>query len=155
MKWLSSRQALADIAQFHPYILENYGLSEKNRWIAFGGSYPGMLAGWLRMKYPDKVHAAVASSAPVQARVNMRGYNDIIAQSLQAKIVGGSDACAEQTREAFATVGLNLKSAAGRQFLYDLFDICIPAADNDPLIDEENRFPVCKYPCGLLSGGNE
>jgi serine protease 16 len=140
MKWLSSRQALADIAQFHSYILETYGLSEQNRWIAFGGSYPGMLAGWVRMKYPSKVHAAVASSAPVQARVNMKGYNDIIAQSLQAEIVGGSAACAEQTREAFAAVGLNLKSATGRQFLYDLFDICIPSVDTDPLIDEENRF---------------
>jgi thymus-specific serine protease len=72
LSYLSSRQALEDLATIHEHIMQQFGLTTSNQWISFGGSYPGMMAGWFRLKYPHLVTAAIASSAPVQARVRNR-----------------------------------------------------------------------------------
>lgn len=74
LRFLSSRQALADLAHFRTVIAEARGLTNA-KWVAFGGSYPGSLAAWFRLKYPHLVHAAVATSAPVHATVNFPGTN--------------------------------------------------------------------------------
>ena len=73
LQWLSSAQALADLASFVGAMRERHGLhSSYNRWVTFGGSYPGMLAAWARLEYPHLVHAAVSSSAPVHAVANFQ-----------------------------------------------------------------------------------
>ncbi|KTF90392.1 hypothetical protein cypCar_00028613 [Cyprinus carpio] len=69
LRFLSSRQALADLAHFRTVTAVTRGLTN-NKWVAFGGSYPGSLAAWFRLKYPHLVHASVATSAPVHATVN-------------------------------------------------------------------------------------
>lgn len=43
------------------------------------------------VQYPHLVHAAVASSAPVEAVVDFTGYNDVVAKSLGQHAIGGSD----------------------------------------------------------------
>ena len=63
LKYHSSHQALSDIANFHEYIVEKYALTPNNKWISFGGSYPGMLAAWTRLKFPHLIHAAVSLNA--------------------------------------------------------------------------------------------
>lgn len=72
LRFLSSRQALADLAHFRTMIAKARGLTDR-KWVAFGGSYPGSLAAWFRLKYPHLVHASVATSAPVYATVNFPG----------------------------------------------------------------------------------
>ena len=47
--FLSSRQALADIAHFISTMNDAHDL-HKNKWITFGGSYPGMMAAWSRLR---------------------------------------------------------------------------------------------------------
>ena len=129
LAYLSSLQALADLANIHQEVSRLYGLSRKrNPWIAFGGSYPGMLASFFRIKYPHLCWAAVASSAPVHAIANFQGYNDVVAESFANPLVGGSGACRRRIAEAFRQVGVLLGSIAGREKLTREFRVCAAEA---------------------------
>ncbi|XP_074266605.1 uncharacterized protein LOC141589884 [Silene latifolia] len=61
---LTSHQALADAANAIRGLKSDWSL-QSSRVIAFGGSYGGLLAAWFRIKYPNIVDGALASSAPV------------------------------------------------------------------------------------------
>ncbi|XP_029301856.1 thymus-specific serine protease-like [Cottoperca gobio] len=101
---LSSQQALADLAVFHQYITQSFNLSRRNTWISFGGSYAGALSAWFRGKFPHLVFGAVASSAPVNSKLDFSAYSDIVGLSLMNEAVGGSEKCLAAVREAFAAV---------------------------------------------------
>ncbi len=55
--YLTIEQALADYAALIFHIKEKYEAKESPV-IAFGGSYGGMLAAWLRAKYPNAVQVS-------------------------------------------------------------------------------------------------
>ncbi|KAJ8955715.1 hypothetical protein NQ318_008587 [Aromia moschata] len=66
--YLSSTQALADFVYVINELQKKYRLPESDKKtpvVAFGGSYGGMLSAWLKMKYPNSVIGAIASSAPI------------------------------------------------------------------------------------------
>lgn len=123
LHFLSSRQALADLAQFHAFATKEYGLHPQNKWVSFGGSYPGMLAGWFRLKFPHLVHASVASSAPVEAVVDMVGYYDVVAQAYEVNNnnVGGSKDCRRAISAGHSTIGQLFQTSQGRERLASLF----------------------------------
>jgi len=50
--------------------------------ITVGGSYPGNLAAWFRLKYPSVTDGSIASSAPLHAQTNFPEYMEVVAQSL-------------------------------------------------------------------------
>lgn len=80
-KYLSSTQALADLARIIGAVKSELG-SESSRVITVGGSYPGNLAAWFRLKYPAVSHGSVASSAPLIAQTNFPEYMEVVGQSL-------------------------------------------------------------------------
>jgi len=135
MVYLSSQQALADIVTFYAFMVKEYALTSDNRWVTFGGSYPGMLAAWARLKYPNLIYGAVASSAPVWANTNFQGYNDVVAASMAATDVGGSMQCADSIQTAFTTIGEQLGTSDGRRELEQLFNLC----DENALEDTNNQ----------------
>lgn len=92
LKWLSSRQALLDIVQFKAFIVQKYGMTKENRWISFGGSYSGALSAWLRLKHPETVVGAVATSGPVQAKYDFYEYLEVVNRSLATSKAGGLEA---------------------------------------------------------------
>lgn len=122
LKWLSSRQALADLATFHSFATSQYGLtSPANKWVSFGGSYPGMLAGWFRVLYPSLVHASVSSSAPVVAKLDMTEYYDVASRAYSLPSVGGSYRCEQNIAGGHAAIGELMGTADGNAQLAVLF----------------------------------
>ncbi len=53
-----------DYVELIKFIRTDYNMEDK-ACVVFGGSYGGMLAGWLRMKFPATFQGALAMSAPI------------------------------------------------------------------------------------------
>eukprot|EP00771_Trimastix_marina_P004022 gnl/Trimastix_PCT/751.p1 GENE.gnl/Trimastix_PCT/751~~gnl/Trimastix_PCT/751.p1 ORF type:complete len:507 (+),score=175.33 gnl/Trimastix_PCT/751:32-1522(+) len=116
LKYLTSQQALADFANFRVGIASKYG-AEHAKWIAFGGSYSGMLAAWQRMKYPHLFAGAVASSAPVWAKTDYHEYLEVVTRSIGPK-------CADRLRQATQRIEPMLNTQSGRRALEKIFNAC-------------------------------
>ena len=118
---LSSQQALADLAHFVSWFSSSFddeGTGD-SPWICFGGSYPGDLSAWFRLKYPQHVIGAVASSAPVLAKQDMPDYMDVVGRSLRRD---GGDKCwqtvlnATTEFESMLSLGPSGEAALQKQF---------------------------------------
>jgi pimeloyl-ACP methyl ester carboxylesterase len=68
LRYLSSEQALADAARLISYLKDTLP-ARSSKVVTVGGSYPGNLAAWFRLKYPHITVGSIASSAPVLAQV--------------------------------------------------------------------------------------
>jgi len=124
LRWLSSQQALGDLANFHQQLTTNYSLTDANKWVSFGGSYPGMMSGFFRLKFPNLVHASVSSSSPWQAQLDMPEYQNIVGESLAITSVGGSDTCKATVVNGHAAIGELITTAEGRASLVQTFNFC-------------------------------
>ncbi len=80
MKYLTVHNALEDAATFETWAKQNLPL--KGKWVAVGGSYPGMLAAFYREKHPELVVGAWASSAPVNMQLAFSGYDAIASTAM-------------------------------------------------------------------------
>ncbi|KAF7301782.1 Peptidase S28 [Mycena indigotica] len=94
-KFLDTEQALEDVVYF-ANSFSKPSESHKNSsvpndlsihpsstpWVFLGGSYPGVRAAMLRQRNPSVIFASWASSAPVQAQVDMSSYYKAAERSL-------------------------------------------------------------------------
>lgn len=87
LSYLTSQQALNDLAHFiaqAPEFLTASGwpVTDKHRWLTVGGSYPGNLAAWFRLKFPHLTIGSWASSAPVRAKSDYFEYDQVVREQL-------------------------------------------------------------------------
>lgn len=63
--YLTVDQAMMDYVKLIQFIKASDPRLKNSPVIAFGGSYGGMIAAWMRMKYPHVIYGSHASSAPI------------------------------------------------------------------------------------------
>ena len=88
-----------------------------------------MMAGFARLRLPHIIHAAVSSSAPWHAKVDMVEYNDRVGMSLANRAVGGSDACQKVVVDGHAKIKSLLEASRLQRLAHaKLFNFCNPLA---------------------------
>ncbi|CAJ0954324.1 unnamed protein product, partial [Mesorhabditis belari] len=129
LKYLSSRQAIEDLAFFIKYINKQNGWTG-TKWVVFGGSYPGALAAWFRQAYPELAIGAVGSSGPVQATMDFYEYLQVVENSLAYNGTDnakgwqfGSNECLNAVKKAFSGVMELMKTPDGRDQLTTNFGL--------------------------------
>ncbi|XP_057668742.1 putative serine protease F56F10.1 isoform X1 [Diorhabda carinulata] len=135
--YLTSQQALGDLAFFMQAMNSQYELSPDVKWIVFGGSYPGCLAAWLRQKYPHLTHGAMSASGPLLAKLDFSEYFKVVADALRAS----NENCASAVKQGTAQIEILLQKSLGRKNLDDIFRLCESIEDNiDNNLDISNFF---------------
>ena len=125
LKYLTSDQALADLARIISHLKVTYD-TQSSKVVTIGGSYPGNLAAWFRLKYPHVSHGSIASSAPVLAQTNFPEYMDVVAQAL---IHFSGQQCynaMQLAAEIVANLAYQGFGSSGMKKLETDFDLCSP-----------------------------
>eukprot|EP00656_Telonema_subtile_P017394 TRINITY_DN1932_c0_g1_i2.p1 TRINITY_DN1932_c0_g1~~TRINITY_DN1932_c0_g1_i2.p1 ORF type:complete len:500 (-),score=96.07 TRINITY_DN1932_c0_g1_i2:95-1594(-) len=134
LQWLTMEQALADYAHLLASLKRDVWKSEESKVVAFGGSYGGMLAAWLRMKYPSAVVGSIAGSAPILAfdglpdqysQWNGEKYWQVVSKDATSA-AGAEPECADNIRKVWPVMFELGKTPAGRAELQDSFKLCKP-----------------------------
>lgn len=128
LSYLSSQEALADYASIINVMRREWGCAS-SAFIAFGGSYGGMLASWLRIMYPHAVDGAIAASAPIWGFPLDQCPLDGSARTVTtaASPAGGSaERCADNLKAAYVLIGDLAKTAEGRDALSTAMGLCTP-----------------------------
>ncbi|KAL1138705.1 hypothetical protein AAG570_008767, partial [Ranatra chinensis] len=122
--YLTSSQAMADYVDLIGYIKGSYKVPlDNNPVIAFGGSYGGMLAAWIRMKYPAVIVGSIASSAPIWQFTGMTpcyAFNRVTTSAYNAT----SPQCYQAIKKSWSAIDSVAASQGGLSWLGSTFKTC-------------------------------
>eukprot|EP01116_Phalansterium_solitarium_P007553 TRINITY_DN202_c0_g1_i2.p2 TRINITY_DN202_c0_g1~~TRINITY_DN202_c0_g1_i2.p2 ORF type:complete len:509 (-),score=216.82 TRINITY_DN202_c0_g1_i2:4438-5964(-) len=130
LKYMTHEQAMADYAALAFDLQTNMGVSGQP-FIVFGGSYGGMLAAWIRNKYPGTFAGAIAASAPILAFQFMSPpwdpdtYWQVVTRDATAA-AGSPPACAPNVQAAWPAIFSAAQTPAGLAQLSEVFGLCTP-----------------------------
>lgn len=155
LRYLSTAQALADLDYFQKQMmLLRDELQFSDQWIAIGGSYAGNLAAFYRLKYPENVVGALASSAPVRAHESFKEYDAHV-----TKVAG--EQCVSDMQNVYEAIEADWDNGAAiqrwkslfgatsikdrRDFLYMVTDVAAAAV----------QYGMREEFCTMISGPNK
>jgi len=154
LKWLNVQQVMEDYVALTEYIKNTQYPALKDRAvILFGGSYGGMLAGWMRIKYPHHFQGALASSAPVfwfRGKTDPNAYTKVASRVI--KQMGGQQ-CFDLYKQGFYDLQLMVQDASRYTTVKDAFNLCtVPKSSDevqsliDTLSDALGTMAMVNYP---------
>lgn len=97
LTYLTSDQALADLAEFITFFKHQRFPKDEPTVLVVGGSYPGTLSSYFRLKYPHLSNFSWSSSAPLWVKNNFTEYDEHCADVLKQK----SQVCYEKTKAIY------------------------------------------------------
>ncbi|OAY86114.1 lysosomal Pro-X carboxypeptidase-like isoform X1 [Ananas comosus] len=133
LSYLTAEQALADYAILLTDLKKNLS-SENSPVVLFGGSYGGMLAAWMRLKYPHIAIGALASSAPILQFENIvppETFYDLVSNDFKRESVS----CFKAIKESWDALEAQGKEHNGLLKLSRTFRLCQNLNNTDALSD--------------------
>ncbi|XWS33442.1 hypothetical protein CRYUN_Cryun22dG0083300 [Craigia yunnanensis] len=122
LSYLTTEQALADFAVLITDLKRNLS-AEGCPVVLFGGSYGGMLAAWMRLKYPHVAIGALASSAPIlqfEDIVPPETFYNIVSNSFKRE----SSSCFDTIKQSWNALTSEGLRKDGLQQLSKTFRLC-------------------------------
>ena len=120
LQLLSSQQALSDLAYFLEQIIPQYFPPDvKPMVVVFGCSYPGNLAAWFRLKFPNVAVGGVSNSSPVHAVLDFFQYLDVVDSSLSYYMGPTCDQRIQQATDQLQTL---LQTPSGQLQVQQMFN---------------------------------
>ncbi|OMP01716.1 Peptidase S28 [Corchorus olitorius] len=122
LSYLTAEQALADFAVFITELKRNLS-AEGCPVVLFGGSYGGMLAAWMRLKYPHIAIGALASSAPIlqfEDIVPPETFYNIVSNSFKRE----SNSCFDTIKHSWNALTSAAQREDGLRQLSKTFHLC-------------------------------
>ncbi|XP_058765202.1 uncharacterized protein LOC131638651 [Vicia villosa] len=119
---LNAAQALADFAVLVTDLKHNLS-ADGCPVVLFGGSYGGMLAAWMRLKYPHIAIGALASSAPIlefEDIVPLETFYDIVSNGFKRE----SFTCFNYIKQSWNEIESKGQTSDGLEFLSKTFNFC-------------------------------
>ncbi|KAK9097090.1 hypothetical protein Sjap_022587 [Stephania japonica] len=119
---LTAEQALADYAVLITELKRNL-TADTSPVVLFGGSYGGMLAAWMRLKYPHVAIGALASSAPILQFENVvprETFYDIVSNDFRRESVE----CFNTIKRSWNSIETDGNKYGGLLYLTRKFHLC-------------------------------
>ncbi|CAG9467723.1 unnamed protein product [Pedinophyceae sp. YPF-701] len=122
---LTVEQAMADYAALSMHLKDKLD-AQGSPIIVFGGSYGGMLATYMRVRYPWVFEGAVAASAPIlyfSGEADGGSFYDIVSRDFAA--------CADSIQRSWQAMEDVASSDKGSQRMLEALGICTGGKDDD------------------------
>ncbi|BBN07691.1 hypothetical protein Mp_4g05680 [Marchantia polymorpha subsp. ruderalis] len=131
LAYLNTEQALGDFVTLITDLKRNLS-AEACPVVLFGGSYGGMLAAWMRLKYPHIAIGALSSSAPIlqfEDVASPYSFTDTVSANFKA----ASESCYQTIRDSWTLMERLGSTKEGLRKLSSQFHMCTDLHDSGEL----------------------